>query len=273
MRFRLILAVGLALILASSSVLAGKPFDHQHKAFQQILQSYVKDGKVDYAGLKLAHKKLDKYIDSLGDVSEKRYAGFTRNQKLAYWLNFYNACLLEAVSSNLDKVATEGTRSPRQIPGLWTAFKWETPFGRRTLNSMEFDFLRDFRKVMWPTAVSRGTTSGGYLRSHAYTGSNVKDQIRSATRQWIGMKSNFEVDVEKKTLRVSKYLLHFMPDFKGEFMNRGEFMGRTEQEQVFANIFLKFGTNSDAKAMIRKGDFTLVALPKDDTLNEFGAAR
>ena len=274
MRLRLVLVVCLLVVFLAWPAVAKDKFDHKHTKFQNILQSYVKDGAVDYDGLKHAGKGLRRYIGEMGSISEKRLKTFTRDQKLAYWLNFYNACVLDVISRNMPETSTsDGFRTPRQIKGLWTANKWGTPFGTRSLNSIEFDHLRKFRQSLWVLGVNRGTVGGGYLRSHAYTGAKVKQQLQTAVRRWMAQSGHFEVDVAGKELRVSTYLMKHLPDLKREFMVRGELLGHTEAENVFAHIYFKVGTDKAAKEMLRKGKFALLTLPYDQSLNELKTAK
>jgi len=261
------LAVSLV-ILAASPSLARDEFDHNHLNFDRILQSHVRDGRVDYEGLKTSSKLLKKYIGSLGSVSEAELNRFTRDQKLAYWLNFYNAALLDAVSANLPAPPADGSpRSPRQIEGLWTVFKWKTPLGLRTLNSMEFDVLRKFRRTLWMLALNRGTVGGGFVSERAYTGTEVARQLETTVKKWLAAPGNFVVDVDGRELRVSEYLNGYFGDFKIEYMDRGGFLGRSDLENVFGNLYLRHGADDAAKAMIRQGEFTLVVTQHDQTLN------
>jgi GNAT superfamily N-acetyltransferase len=249
---------------------AGEPFDHAHALFDKILKVYVKDGLVDYEGLAQGGKALGRYIKQLGDVSESEYKRFSIAQRSAYWLNFYNACLMDAVSQNLPK-KPDGV-SVRRIPGLWTANKWETPFGLRNLNSMEFDYLRKLPNALWVFGVNRGTKGGGVALSEAYTGTGVGAQLKTAVERWAANRANVSVDLGKRELRVSDYLFNHYDDLSPDYFRRGDFFGHPENENFAANFYLSRGPDEAAKKMLRANRFTLVVTPYDETLNALIAA-
>jgi hypothetical protein len=264
-----VLFITTALLLALAlSAPAKSDFDHGHQEFDRILGSFVKDGQVDYAGLHLGRKPLQRYLKGMGSISEREYNQFTRSQKMAYWINFYNAATLDVISRNLPKKDDEQTLdTAREIDGLWTSFKWNTPFGLRNLNSMEFDFLRSFRGLFWPLTINRGSVGGGLLSSKAYTAARVREQIEQTATAWLAKPANFNVDVENEQLQVSEYLDRYFVDLKHKLFTRGEFLGHSERENVYANLYLRFGRDEKAKQMLRKGVFSLVILPHVRTLN------
>lgn len=269
MHLRSIAVAFLVLAVAGTPLFAKEPFDHTHAEFDRLLQSHVRNGLVDYEGLATSGKLLRRYINRLGSVSENEYGRFTRDEKLAYWLNLYNACILDAVSRNLPEKNADGTpRSPRQIKGLWTVNKWRTPFGTRTLNSMEFDFLRKFKRSLWMLALNRATAGGGQVNEHAFSGTDTAKQVDATARKWLAKPENFLVDPQSKEMRVSQYLLNYFGDLKARYNTHGQFLGRSDKEIVFSNLYLEIGADDATKATLRKGDSMLVELPIDQALNE-----
>ena len=60
-------------------------FDHSHAAWSAILARYVRDGRVDYAGLKsTGGSDLRAYHNSLDAGCRGQYRSWTREQKLAF---------------------------------------------------------------------------------------------------------------------------------------------------------------------------------------------
>src|SRR5918996_4445904 len=67
-------------------------FEHHHSKWTNVLREFVHDGMVDYAGLKKrGQSELDAYLASLQAVCPGEYGRWTREQKLAFWINAYNA--------------------------------------------------------------------------------------------------------------------------------------------------------------------------------------
>src|SRR5690554_6303604 len=67
-----------------------------HRPLDQILDLYVRDGLVYYNAVKAERGRLDRYVASL-DVPQATYEKWSEAQKKAFWLNAYNAIVLQTV--------------------------------------------------------------------------------------------------------------------------------------------------------------------------------
>src|SRR5215203_4660686 len=70
-----------------------------HRPFDQFLDIHVRDGLVYYGAVKAERSRLDRYVASL-DVSAETYGAWSREQQLAFWLNAYNAIVIQSVANN-----------------------------------------------------------------------------------------------------------------------------------------------------------------------------
>src|ERR1700730_8031720 len=62
--------------------------------FDLILDTYVRDGYVYYRALRIERRRLDEYVRTIASTEvDKR----TRNEQIAFWLNAYNALVLQTV--------------------------------------------------------------------------------------------------------------------------------------------------------------------------------
>jgi hypothetical protein len=118
-RLRGLLGVTPRSVLAATEPPPCEPLDHEHPAWTGLLRKYVEDGAVDYAMMK-AHgePELATYLRSLEAVCPEDYAGFTREQRLAFWVNAYNAYTVRLGSSwttirSRASGASAGCRWPR----------------------------------------------------------------------------------------------------------------------------------------------------------------
>ncbi len=84
----------LVLLLLLSGILHAQSFDHS--AFDELLRKHVNsDGRVNYsAWLKTDKAKFDAYLKSL---NEARPDGLSAYEKLAFWINAYNASAIDGV--------------------------------------------------------------------------------------------------------------------------------------------------------------------------------
>ena len=68
-----------------------------HDIFNGLLKKYVSDkGVVNYGGFKKEQKEFKKYLDLL--YANAPGSSWSENEKLAYWINAYNAFTIKLVA-------------------------------------------------------------------------------------------------------------------------------------------------------------------------------
>ena len=96
-----------------------------HRPLDQILDTNVRDGFVYYRALKSERGRLDRYAGSL-NVSASVYEAWPREEKMAFWVNAYNAFVLQTV---VDRYPIRGinpkypAESLRQVAGAFETFR------------------------------------------------------------------------------------------------------------------------------------------------------
>ncbi|MEZ4241149.1 MAG: DUF547 domain-containing protein [Myxococcota bacterium] len=79
----------------AAAALAGEPgFDHGHAAFAAVLDGAVSDAGVDYGLIAKRRPQLDAYLAELADAPA---ADFTDPQRLALYVNAYNALTIATI--------------------------------------------------------------------------------------------------------------------------------------------------------------------------------
>src|SRR5690349_5412199 len=96
----LLIASAATVAVSSSPQLSGPTpadVDALHRPFDEILDTYVRDGLVYYNALRIERAKLDRYVSALGEVSAETLKSWPPERQLAYWINAYNAFVLRTV--------------------------------------------------------------------------------------------------------------------------------------------------------------------------------
>ncbi len=182
-------------------------FDHSHAAFTTLLSSRVSDGRVDYTAIK-ANKELDAYLGQLEDVYD--FDGWTEDQKLAYWINAYNAYTLKLIISYMP------VDSIRDIN--WPLQPWDVSFivlqgHKYTLNNLEHDIVRgQFAEPRIHFALVCASTGCPPLRSEAFTAAKLDAQLEDQARVFLNDPTKNRV--EGGVLYLSKIFSWFGEDFK-----------------------------------------------------------
>ena len=124
------------------------PPDALQRPLDQILDLNVRDGLVYYRALRSERGRLDRYAASL-NVSAATYDAWSREHKMAFWINAYNAFVLQTV---IDRYPIKGAsksyppNSIRQIPGAFEQIKHRAAGRSVTLDEIEKTILPQFKE-------------------------------------------------------------------------------------------------------------------------------
>jgi hypothetical protein len=150
-----ILIIVLALLVAggcsnsAKEVRNTKPPDHA--AWTKLLSKHVdEDGMVDYDRFLADSLELHKYLGTLSanPPSEE----WTKRQKLAYWINVYNAFTIDLVLKHYPLTSIKDIGSSIQIPFInspWDIEFFEIGGVEYDLNAIEHDILRKELYIPW----------------------------------------------------------------------------------------------------------------------------
>lgn len=192
-------------------------FDHSHVKWNLLLRKHVSDGFVNYRSLKLKseHDKLKSYLGELSALCLKDYEKFSELQKISFWINVYNASMVELVLRNYP---LKSVRSIGFLP-LAAFRKRFIPihmFGYKdmSLGEVENKFLR--KKFVEPRihfALVCASKSCPKLRSKAYVATDLHLQLEKATHDFLSdPKKNF-FDTKSNILHLSKIFSWYDSDF------------------------------------------------------------
>ena len=198
------------LVLLSLLLPAGEPADQSsgetiHQSFDQILDLQVRDGLVYYRALKSERGRLDRYVASL-DVPAATYGGWSRDEQVAFWINAYNAFVLQAVIDHYPirgKAPAYPASSLRQIAGAFERTKHRAAGRSVTLDEIEKTILPALKEPRAYLALGRGAVGSGRLRSEAYTGSRLSAQLNAVQAEFVSERAMLTIDRAANQLTVT----------------------------------------------------------------------
>jgi hypothetical protein len=179
--------------------------DPLHVPFDQLLDSNVRDGLVYYRALRSERGRLDRYVASL-NVPAPTYSGWPKDQQIAFWLNAYNAFVLDTVVDNYPiraRLATFPANSIKQIAGAFEGTKHRAAGRMVTLDEIEKTILPEFKDPRLYFALGRGAMSSGRLRSEAYTAQRLRAQLESIQKEFVNYQEMVQVDRVANTVSVT----------------------------------------------------------------------
>lgn len=180
--------------------------DPLHKPLDGILDIYVRDGLVYYPALKAERARLDRYVASLGAVSSAEEASWSRERKLAFWINGYNAFVLQTVIDNYPirrRSPEYPAGSIRQIPGAFEKHAFKAAGRSVTLDGIEREVLVPLGEARAILALGRGAVGGGRLKSEAYTAERLEEQLESMVQDAVQRHEMISLDTSADTLSIN----------------------------------------------------------------------
>lgn len=202
-------AIFLLLLWGWAGAATGAPFDHS--LFHQILKQYVNDrGLVDYNGI----AKDPRFYEYLESIEKAKVQALSRDGQLAFWINAYNAVIIDKVIKRKPKKSVRETF----IPGVWTSTEIFTRrenvvAGRRVSpDDIENEILRPMDPRIHFAIVCASMGCPPLIRE-AYTSKNVQRLLDEDLRNYFRSPRGLRIDRETNTLYLSKIFEWFAGDF------------------------------------------------------------
>ena len=197
--------------------------DPFHRTYDQLLDLYVRDGFVYYRAILSERGRLDRYVASL-NVPAATYERWPRDARLAFWINAYNAIVLQTVVNHYPirgRAAGYPASSIRQIPGAFEAAKHRVAGRALSLDDIEKTVLPEFKDPRAYLALGRGAVGSGRLRSEAYTGSQLEAQLAAVEAEFVQHRSMLRIDQLDEEITVTPIVSWRAAEFIAAY-DRGE---------------------------------------------------
>lgn len=188
-----------------------------HQIFTELLNKYVKNGLVDYKSLK-NDNQLDNYLDQLSSTNPDE---FTHDEKLAFWINVYNAFTLKVVSVNYPiNSITELHTGGKLIGYLIGKTVWDKEFikiseKKYSLNDIEHKILRKMNEPRIHFAVVCASISCPEISAEAFEADKLEIQLEKSVRKFLNDSSRNHFDLKNRKAYISKIFSWFKEDFGG----------------------------------------------------------
>jgi len=204
------------LLLLASPLMA---FDHNR--WDQLLADHVqwqRDGvtaSVDYRGFRADRAALDEYLATLSQVSDDDFQRWSRDQRLAFLINAYNAFTIDLIlrqDSLPDSIRDIGSF----FSGPWDQRFFTLLGKKRTLDEVEHEMIRGNPALMDPRihfAVNCASVGCPALRPEAYRGEKLEQQLTDSTRRFLSDRQRNRFNDKPPRLEVSKIFDWYEDDF------------------------------------------------------------
>jgi hypothetical protein len=269
MRSLIGIVVAIGCTVGASSFQENQPDAAHRKWFEEILDQYVRDGLVYYRSLRAERARLDGYVGALANAS---IDSAPRNERLAFWLNGYNAIVLKTVVDHYPiapRSAAYPQHSIRQIPGAFERVQHRIAGRMVTLDQIEQTILPMFEDPRVYLALGRGALGSGRLRSEPFAADSLETQLAEVAAECAGQSQCVEIDRGNNLMSVSSIFSWRAQEFIAGYANRAAdtFSARSPIERaVLALVEPKLLTTE--KEFLAANQFKVVFRPFDWSLND-----
>ena len=255
-RFQVGALLALTFLLAASTSAQRSASTFDHERFDRLLAAHVTPaGLVDYDAFATADD-FAAYLVSLASVD---MAPLPQSERLALWLNAYNAYTIEIINRNDER---ESIRNINKMFGFVRAQgPWKERFAEvagytYTLDEIEHEVIRPrFAEPRIHFALVCAAMSCPPLRQEAYTGRDLSEQLDDQARAFLNEHTDKNrIDVAARTVYLSRIFDWYREDFPDGRDGLGRYLAQ-------------FIPEGPGRALLESGDFEVTFTDYDWSLN------
>lgn len=248
-----------------------------HVPLDALLDLHVRDGLVYYRALQGDRARLNRYIGSLNAPAiASGYLKWSDDQKKAFWLNAYNALVLQTVVSHYPIRGAAKAYPPnsiRQIPGAFEKTAHMVAGKLVTLDQIETTALAEFDDPRVYLALGRGAVGSGRLRSEAFGAKAVDTQLAQTKAQFAVTPRWAKVQLLAGKVSISPILSWRAAAFIKEYADDSFDLPKREPLERAVIGFLRPHLLESEEEFIKKNTFQLTYEPFDWRLNDLTGGR
>lgn len=180
--------------------------------YENVLKQNVRDGFVNYSGIKSNPQQLKEYLKQTSRVSKDEFNKWDKDAQLAFLINLYNAQTLDLVADNYPVDSIKDIARDSGGP-------WEQPivnlFGEKiTLNALEHEVIRpNYPEARVHFVLVCAALGCPVLINTPYKAEILDNQLNQQTKAFLLDTDKNSIDTNTKVLRLSPIFDWFKEDF------------------------------------------------------------
>jgi Protein of unknown function, DUF547 len=179
--------------------------EFSHRLLSRVLEAHVSQGVVNYPAIQM-DDRLPVYLAQLDRVDPNAFA--TRNERLAFWINAYNAFAIKGILDHY---------SPLTYVGRYRYFIGRNyRVGGATINLYDLErhvLIKQFQEPLIHFAIVCASTSCPKLQPWAYEPDQLERQLDLVARDFINDPTRNRFDRKQKVASLSMIFKWFDDDF------------------------------------------------------------
>ncbi len=176
-----------------------------YKNYASFLKKYVSNsGNVNYDKIKANKAELLEIADQLSET--KPTDKWTKNEKMAYYINIYNVFTIKAVIENYP------TKSIKDISNVWDKKTIQQGKILYSLSDIENKILRKMGDSRIHFAINCASYSCPKLENEAFVPEKLEKQLENAAKEFVNDKT--KNTISEKEIKISNIFDWYSSDFK-----------------------------------------------------------
>jgi Protein of unknown function, DUF547 len=257
-----------ALLLFVAALAHAQSFDHSYSTWDGLAKKHVKwlpdnkQSRVDYAAFAKDRAELKKVLDALSAVPKAEFDGWSKEQRMAFLINAYNAFTVEVILTKYPDI-----KSIKEL-GLFNRGPWKNEFftllgAKHHLDWIEHEELRPkYGDPRVHAAVNCASIGCPALRNEAFTAAKLDVQLEDGMMRFLGDRTRNRVADGK--VQVNSIFKWFQEDFE-----KGQ-KGFSKVEDVFAKYAAQLSDKPEEQAALKAKSLPVTHLDYDWSLNAVG---
>jgi hypothetical protein len=251
-----------------------------HDKCAVIFKNYVDErGMVDYKTLRRKRLELKALVRQFNKLDPKEYKSWTKEDKIAFWINVYNLNKLDVVTDNYPITpATRfhvlyywGSSSIRHIESQIARHKFLVMDEEFTFAEIERRFFRkEFDDPRIFFAITGACVSSPPLRNEPYFGSKLDEQLEDQAKKFISNPIAFRIDRENGKVYLSA--IFQISSYGGEFVKKYAIDKKFKDQSTATRAVLNFISNYISRqdvSYLEVGNYTVKFMSYDWTINDY----
>ena len=245
--------------------------------YTKILNEYVNGaGMVNYKMLRRNRSELKRTLDKLAKITTDDYNSWTKNEKIAFWINAYNLHMLKIITSNYPietsryKLIFWPPTSIRHISGIWSSYKAIIMNEEFTLAEIDHRFFQntfDDPRIFF--AISRASMSGPPLRNEIYKGEILDRQLDDQVKKFLASPNGSRIDKKAQEVHLSAIMESktYGPFFMKKYQTDKKFKDQEPYVRAVLNFITKYTSTANAY-YLERANYSVKFIKYDWRLNE-----
>lgn len=232
-----------------------------HSTFDRLLKKYVHEGLMDYEALLGNRTELDEYLKQLENYPLDSFAELSREERIAFWINLYNASVLRMI---LDEYPIQQIHD---IPAVFEIRTIKAIDEYFNLSELFNEVLRKgFRDERILTALVSGQMDSPRLFNEAFTGDRIDEQLNQVAFQFVENNTLNKIQAGSKKIYLSPLFRTFGTDF---LMNYGTSRESrySEAESAVISFLLHHLKDPQKRIFLDSSRYQIEYLSEDPRLN------